>query len=221
MEKYAKQKGLTLVELLVCMVVIAILALALILSSKEAVSSAKAARIISNLNVLKAAALQWYNDNVGYVESSKFDNLNAHREEIIKKYLSNSDAMEIDDKYQFSDNYNNIGTSDQEQADNDEEHGRRVWFVWYNAMEERKTSGGKKVLEKLGKRGETAKLRRTHTVVNIENKYSKTYEKDKLTYDWQPSPTYYTGDAAETTLPSFIGLHILGDFGKEKIGTTE
>ena len=57
------RKGLTLVELLVCMVVLAILAAVLMMSSKEALSSAKAARIINNLNILKTAALAWYNDN--------------------------------------------------------------------------------------------------------------------------------------------------------------
>ena len=85
--------------------------------------------------------------------------------------------------------------------------------------EHRTTSGGKKVMEKLGKRGKTAKLRYTNTVVSPENKYT-TYNTNKLAYDWQPSVHYYTSDA-DNNYPSFIGLHILGDFGKEKIGTPE
>ena len=54
------KKGFTLVELLIVIVVIGILSAMMMLSSTEAVSSAKVARIISDLTNWKKAVLAWY-----------------------------------------------------------------------------------------------------------------------------------------------------------------
>ena len=56
-------KGFTLVELLIVIVIIGILAAVLLLSSGSSSDSAQAARIISNLRGLKAAALMAYADS--------------------------------------------------------------------------------------------------------------------------------------------------------------
>ena len=56
-------KGFTLIELLIVIVVIGILAAAMMLSSTEAVTTAKATKIISDLNMLSKAANAWYLDN--------------------------------------------------------------------------------------------------------------------------------------------------------------
>ena len=66
--KNIKREGFTLVELLIVIVVIGVLSAMMMLSSTEAVSSAKAADIISDLRNLKTAALAWYPDNLDYVE---------------------------------------------------------------------------------------------------------------------------------------------------------
>ena len=58
-----KRVGFTLVELLIVIVVIGVLAAMMMFSSTEAVSSAKAARVISDLTVLKKAVTSWYTDN--------------------------------------------------------------------------------------------------------------------------------------------------------------
>lgn len=58
-----KHRGFTLVELLIVIVVIGVLAAMMMLSSTESVSSAKAARVISDLNILKKAVTNWYIDN--------------------------------------------------------------------------------------------------------------------------------------------------------------
>ena len=58
------RKGFTLVELLIVIVVIGILSAMMMLSSTEAVTSAKVSNIVSNLRNLKTAALAYYTDNM-------------------------------------------------------------------------------------------------------------------------------------------------------------
>lgn len=58
-----KRKGFTLTGVLMVMVVIGILASMMMMSSAETISTAKAAKILSNLQILKRAAEQWYADN--------------------------------------------------------------------------------------------------------------------------------------------------------------
>ena len=67
MKREMKRKGFTLVELLIVIVVIGILSAMMMLSSTEAVSSARANNIISNLRNLKTAVLSWYMDNLDRV----------------------------------------------------------------------------------------------------------------------------------------------------------
>lgn len=81
-----KREGFTLVELLIVIVVIGILSAMMMLSSTEAVTSAKASNIVSNLRNLKTAALAYYTDNMdaldGGTETPAIDN--------IWKYMNNS-----------------------------------------------------------------------------------------------------------------------------------
>ena len=64
-----KRKGFTLVELLIVIVVIGILSAMMMLSSTEAVTSAQASNIVSNLRNLKTAALAMYVDKLDYASS--------------------------------------------------------------------------------------------------------------------------------------------------------
>ncbi len=70
-----RKKGFTLVELLIVIVVIGVLSAMMMLSSTEAVSSAKAAKVIADLTNLKKALAVWYADNYDKIQhdsSSKF-----------------------------------------------------------------------------------------------------------------------------------------------------
>lgn len=64
--KNIKRKGFTLVELLIVIVVIGILSSMMMMSSTEAVTSAKASNIVSNLRNLKTAALALYVDSLDH-----------------------------------------------------------------------------------------------------------------------------------------------------------
>ena len=63
------REGFTLVELLIVIVVIGVLSAMMMLSSTEAVSSARATDIISNLRQWKTATLAWYMDHIEEAES--------------------------------------------------------------------------------------------------------------------------------------------------------
>ena len=108
----SNRKGFTLVELLIVIVVIGILSAMMMLSSTEAVSSARASNIISNMRNLKTATLSWYADNIERVvkDTSKhyvitvndsnitFTNfIKSYNSEILK-YLSSGSSLSLHDK---------------------------------------------------------------------------------------------------------------------------
>ena len=63
-----KRRAFTLVELLIVIVVIGILSSMMMLSSTEAVASAKASNVISNLRNLRTAITAWYLENSDKIE---------------------------------------------------------------------------------------------------------------------------------------------------------
>ena len=89
-----RREGFTLVELLIVIVVIGILSAMMMLSSTEAVSSARASNIVSNLRNLKTAALSWYIDNISSADTV---NIKDYKTAIVK-YLSNQN---VDSEYGF------------------------------------------------------------------------------------------------------------------------
>ena len=104
-----KRRGFTLVELLIVIVVIGVLSAMMMLSSTEAVSSARASNIISNLRNLKTAALAWYADHLDEADSV---NISTKRAEILK-YMNNE---KVEDNYKFTG------------------MGANHWFVYYDNL---------------------------------------------------------------------------------------
>ena len=92
-----KRKGFTLVELLIVIVVIGILSAMMMLSSTEAVTSARASNIVSNLRNLKTAALAFYVDHVDSYDLATVatgDNISGKKDAILKYMGSNSSNIE-------------------------------------------------------------------------------------------------------------------------------
>ena len=148
-----KHKGFTLVELLIVIVVIGVLSAMMMLSSTEAVSSAKAADIVSNLRNIKTAVLSWYADNLDKVDAKGFITIDSDRRFIQKwtdselglsKYLNGevklqtkADSTPDNEYFVFAIN-----------ADNDD---RRTWYVGYRTTDS-------KVREKLRARASSVGL---------------------------------------------------------------
>lgn len=63
MLRTAKKKGFTLIELLIVIVVIGVLTAGMMIAASEMEATAKTAKIINDLRILKTAAQHWYFDN--------------------------------------------------------------------------------------------------------------------------------------------------------------
>ena len=145
MSKYAKFRGFTLVELLIVIVVIGILSVMMVFSSTEAVSSAKAATIISDLRQLKTAALAYYADNLDEVGASNWPGFDDPATELkVWNYLSTNTADKIQSAHSSGEDDVNYKYS------LGGKHGN--WFVWCRVYKE------DKVRAKLYSRKETLKL---------------------------------------------------------------
>ena len=114
--KIYKRRGFTLVELLIVIVVIGVLSGMMMLSNTEAVTSAKAAKIINNMTNIKKAVTAWYVDNLDKIvpytngndsgygvlnANGKTDNLSdflkTNMSEILA-YLSNGNSITLKSK---------------------------------------------------------------------------------------------------------------------------
>ena len=90
MKREIRRKGFTLVELLIVIVVIGILSAMMMISSSEAVSSAKATNIVNNLRAVKVAALAYYADH-----SDKFDSNNLKMANLLP-YLKKTNSSTVE-----------------------------------------------------------------------------------------------------------------------------
>ena len=144
-----RRKGFTLVELLIVIVVIGVLSTMMMLSSTEAVTSAKASNIVANLTTLKKATLAWYMDNLDKVQEDgrvKIGNETHPIQEWNDSYIHLSDylghvgdtGINSNTKYSFTNSEGN------KQTNTDLKEGfygvcdgggiagkRHIWYVGY------------------------------------------------------------------------------------------
>ena len=174
------RKGFTLVELLIVIVVIGILAGMMMLSSTEAVTSAKATKIISDMKHLQKAALAWYLDNytrLGLTESDGFhidvskknnkgyytDGKKLHdvlvgKNSEITKYLSGASSTFNTGKTNFSSSNNNEYYAPLGGYALYMGKGNTVCYVVYKISENNKVTEETRLKEKLKARAKSAGL---------------------------------------------------------------
>lgn len=120
-----KWKGFTLIELLVSIVVIITLALAMLMASRELSASAKASRIINNLETLKKAALVYFADNEDTF--AKNASTKPDRNKIIE-YVYNRPGEAADSgRNRFTDY--EFGVQEEKST------GRQRWYVSYQGID--------------------------------------------------------------------------------------
>ena len=162
---YAR-KGFTLVELLIVIVVIGILSAMMMLSSTEAMSSAKASNIASNLRNIKTATLAWYADHTDWVSPDLKvtigTNANKQIHDVIGtgdnqanilKYFNNEGSITL--KGNSSDGSGEYVIRAVDNSDNSATGSRRVWYVGYVFTVGERNS----VREKLAGRAKTLGLK--------------------------------------------------------------
>ena len=156
------RKGFTLVEIMIVILVIGILAAAFVYSSTEAITTAKATRIIANLHTVRNAVLQFYGDYPDIFESKAYANkkgiqnylqANPEYKQVIKNYIDtgkNTDIRFQEGGYVKSDvlpviegcygvaDAGEKNTSGERYADN-----RFTWFVGYGLTKDEDKVGEK------------------------------------------------------------------------------
>ena len=154
------REGFTLVELLIVIVVIGILTAIMMLSSTEAVTSAKASNIVSNLRNIKTATLAYYADHMDKFATDTTKNPPALAD--IKSYLNGENIPELNqDKgpYEIKKCTTNGDTSE----------GK--WFITYDVSKSsNSTVEQSKIKEKLAGRAGASNL----TVGASSAKYEST-----------------------------------------------
>lgn len=133
-----KRSGFTLVELLIVIVVIGILSTMIMMSSTEAVTSSRAANIVSNLRNIKAAALALYADSMDTFLKTPGAEIDFVKD--VQPYLQKGTTLADMDKYTV---YNANGE----------------WFVYYQLHDENDTAKADASLQKkISGRAESAGL---------------------------------------------------------------
>lgn len=137
-----KRKGFTLVELLIVIVVIGVLSAMMMLSSTEAVSSARASNIVSNLRNLKTAALAYYVDNL-----DKYDKANVNANDALDKITSADTILKYLSGSGTNANYSGYGFKGTTSG---------TWYVYYNV-----TNDGNVKTKLAGRAGSTGLIGRS------------------------------------------------------------
>lgn len=150
-----------MVELLIVIVVIGVLSAMMMLSSTEAVSSAKAADVISNLRNIKTAVLAWYADNLDRVKPDNksgayqifYKTDGKDTKDLIGSFTKKGGKAEF---LKYLNNDNSIKLTQKEEAKDGEyflsgEDSGKTWYVGYRTNDT-------KIKEKLESRASSVGL---------------------------------------------------------------
>ena len=110
MKNSVKRKGFTLVELLIVIVVIGILSAMMMMSSTEAVTSARASNVVSNLRNLKTAALALYTDSMDHFYDATHEPTIAQVQGYLNSGTNVSDGNSYDIEVSASTNTETAGS---------------------------------------------------------------------------------------------------------------
>ena len=166
-----KRKGFTLVELLIVIVVIGILSAMMMLSSTEAVSSAKANNVISNLRNLKTAVTSWYVDNIDRVKRKgseyKITKADGTDEQSLTQFVITDEGNKELLRYLNNEKAINLKSDKSSQkTDGDyyiKDRDWKQWYVWY------KIGSDTRVKEKLASRAKSLGLVGLDDIGSISN----------------------------------------------------
>ena len=147
---FIKRNAFTLVELLIVIVVIGILTTMMMLASAEMAATAEAAKVVTNLEEWKMAAMMWYTNNIDKVNEKgrikrsgesggKFTGLFIYNKDVkageIYKYLDNGNlnvnpdgTVKDDEGGIYYTDYYSYGTITDSQGDT---KTRVMWLIVY------------------------------------------------------------------------------------------
>ena len=115
-----KRKGFTLVELLIIIAVIGTLAATMMMSSSDAVASAKASNIISNMKNMQTAALALYIDKMDdWTVTTGTPTVPTIAQ--VKAYMSKSEITDATDEGTYDIAFSTNGTA----------YADKTWFITY------------------------------------------------------------------------------------------
>ena len=165
------RKGFTLIELLIVMVLIAILSVAMMLSSEQVANTARATQIINDLNTWKKAALAYWADNQDEITANLNYTFNDKEDEV-RKYIG-VDAQFFEDMKTSNVQFKTFQTKD------------GSWYIWHNmgfGVGNNKNGKATGVVEKLIGRAHTAGLLQGASKID-DNKSKTTSQTDNYYYE--------------------------------------
>ncbi|MBQ6775320.1 MAG: prepilin-type N-terminal cleavage/methylation domain-containing protein [Synergistaceae bacterium] len=168
--------GFTLVEVMIVIFALGVLSAMIMISSSEAVATAKATKILNDMTQIKLAVIQWYRENpykvgtdgkVGTQTLGDYFKTDKGKAELMKHIDSTSISLNDDAVGSYTVNTSNNGKT-------------IYWYVAYKVHDG--SNKDESLMNKLEAKAATADLRRTSNFKNTNEKYHAGNETNKNIY---------------------------------------